>query len=119
MPNRCGAEIKIRLSPFAKDNAVRRQSLINNGSAAGGGRSVSGSKPQSTGREDHLWRHRSISANALSAAAAHVAAPISIAAWKAAHSSAPAAASTAPSSAVAIRPPVRATALFNPDADPV
>ena len=62
--------------------------------------------------------HRSISAKMLSAAAAHVAAPTSIAVWKATHSSSPSAASTAPRSAVATRPPVRATALFRPDADP-
>ena len=49
-------------------------------------------------------------------ASAATAAETNIATWKPANSCAPSLARTAPSSAVAISPPVRATALLKPDA---
>ena len=55
-----------------------------------------------------------VSATRLASAATP--AETNIARWKPANSFAPSLASTAPSSAVAIRPPVRATALFSPEA---
>ncbi len=56
--------------------------------------------------------------NAHAAAVALAAAAMTIDTPKALESAGPFAPSTGPSSAVAIRPPVRATALFSPDADP-
>lgn len=55
---------------------------------------------------------------ALSDAPAHSAAPTIVATPKALTSAGPAADITAPISAVATNPPVRATALFSPDAAP-
>jgi len=60
-----------------------------------------------------------IQAAALSAAAAQMKAPITAAVPKAENKAGPVDAKTGPIRAVATRPPVRATALFNPDATPV
>ena len=60
-----------------------------------------------------------IKAAALSAAAAQMKAPIAAAMPKAENKADPVDAKTGPIRAVATRPPVRATALFNPDATPV
>src|ERR1043166_9660667 len=59
------------------------------------------------------------SRKAEAAAARQASAQNATATWKAPNSAAPLAEKTPPRSAVANRPPLRATALFSPDADPV
>jgi hypothetical protein len=58
-------------------------------------------------------------AKVLSAARTQAAAQAIIAPWNASSSTGPCAPRTLPSKAVAIRPPVRATALLKPEADAV
>ena len=62
--------------------------------------------------------HRDIKNHALSAAPTQSAAPTNAATPNALTSAGPAADITDPINAVAVSPPVRATALFNPDAAP-
>ena len=66
-----------------------------------------------------ITRHLSSVEKAISPAAIVKFVAMIAAAWKASVNAAPASAMTAPASAVAIRPPVRAMALLKPDAVPV